>query len=380
MSPTASQPTQTLPLFDLGRQWPAMREEVLALVDDLAGRGAFSLGAELKRFEAQFAEYCGTSEAIGVANGTVAIELALKALGAGPGDEVVTVAHTFFATAEAVAATGATPVFVDIDARTRTLDPAALAAAFTPRTRAVVVVHLYGRPADMGAIMGICDRAGIPVVEDCAQAHGATLDGRRVGSFGAAGAFSFYPTKNLGAFGDGGAVTTSDPALAARVRSLRHHGSAPEDANVHLRADGGTERLDNLQAAILSLKLRRLDADNAARRAAAARYHELLADLPLTLPPVDAPGAESVHHLFVVEVRDRDAVRAALNADGVAAGIHYPTPAHRQPAFSALGYADGSLPVSEHLAARCLSLPIFPGITEDDQRRVAGALTRALGD
>ncbi len=365
-------------LFDLGRQWPAMRDEILQLFDEIAARGAFSLGEELKAFESAFAAYCGTTDAIGLANGTVAIELALRALGVGPGDEVVTVSHTFFATVEAVVATGARPVFADVDPITRTMDPASLAAAVTDRTKAVVVVHLYGRPAAMEEIMAVCDPLGIPVVEDCAQAHGATLGGRRVGAFGAAGCFSFYPTKNLGAFGDGGAVTTSDRDVAAALRSLRHHGSAPADANVHLRADGGTERLDNLQAAILSRKLLRLDEDNEARRAAAARYRELLADLPLTLPPADAEGSAAVHHLFVVEVDRRDAIRASMAEQGVKAGVHYPTPAHLQPALAHLGLGKGSLPASEALAARCLSLPCFPGITPEEQQRVADALAEAL--
>lgn len=376
VNPTVAPPPD-LALFDLGRQWPAIREEALATFDRLAAAGAFSLGPELAAFEREFAGFCGATEAVGVANGTVAIELALRGLGVGPGDEVITVSHTFFATVEAVIATGACPVLVDVDPRSRTMDPAALRGAIGPRTRAVVVVHLYGRPADMDAIVPVCEQAGVSLVEDCAQAHGARLSDQRVGSIGAAGAFSFYPTKNLGAFGDGGAVTTSSPAIAEAVRSLRHHGSAKGDANVHERADGGTERLDNLQAALLQLKLRRLDGDNADRRAAAARYRALLAGLPVTLPPEDEPGRESVYHLFVVEVDDRDGVRAMLADRGVRAGLHYPTPAHLQPALAALGLRQGALPASETLAARCLSLPLFPGITAEEQERVATALAAA---
>ena len=367
-----------LPLFDLSRQWPRMRDEVLALVDDLAGRGAFSLGGELDRFEAEFARYIGTAESVGTSSGTSAIELALRALGIGPGDEVITVASTFIATIEAIAATGATPLFVDIDPRTRCVDPACVRAAITAKTAAVVVVHLYGYPAPADEIATNCRQNGLALIEDCAQAHGATLGGRGVGTFGAAGAFSFYPTKNLGAFGDGGAVGTSDPALAAAVRSLRHHGCAPHDANRHVRADGGTERLDNLQAAVLSVKLRSLDADNASRQAAARQYRELLGGLPLKLPPEEPDDGAAVHHLFVVEIDERDRVRAQLARFGVRAGVHYPTPAHLQPAFRVLGHRPGELPASERLAARGLSLPIFPGIEPHELEHVAHALAAAL--
>ena len=369
--------TGPLPLFDLARSWPELRDEVLEIVERIGETGAFSLGEELRAFEAEFAAYCGVAHGIGVANGTVAIELALAALGAGPGTEVVTVPHTFIATVEAIHATGATPVLVDIDPDTRCMDPAGLQAALSERTAAVVPVHLYGRPAPMDEILRICTAAGVPVVEDTAQAHGALLGDRRAGGIGAAGAFSFYPTKNLGAMGDGGAVVTDDPEVAARIRSLRHHGSAPDDANVHERP-GGTERLDNLQAAILRLKLRRLDDDNDARRAAADRYRELLDDLPLTLPPEDAPGMRSVYHLFVVELDERDRVREALKADGIATGIHYPTPAHLQPGWQHLGYRPGDLPASEQAASRVLSLPCFPGIEPHEIDAVASALRNAV--
>ena len=375
--PSAPGTATTLPLFDLKRQWPALRDESMALFEEIAATGAFSLGKELEAFEGEFAAYCGAEHGIGLANGTVAIELALQALGAGPGREVITVPHTFVATVEAIDSTGATPVLVDIDPRTRCMDPAQLEAAITERTAAVVPVHLYGRPAPMDEILAICERAGVPVVEDTAQAHGATLGGRKAGGMGAAGAFSFYPTKNLGAMGDGGAVVTNDPEVAARIRSLRHHGSAADDANRHERP-GRTERLDNLQAAILRLKLRRLDEDNDQRRAAAAQYRELLADLPLTLPPDDEADRRSVYHLFVVELDDRDAVRAALKDDGVGAGVHYPTPVHLQPGWQQLGYAQGDLPNAERAASRVLSLPCFPGIEESEVALVAGALRRAL--
>lgn len=375
---TSPSTSVTLPLFDLTRQWPRMQDEALALVANIGSRGAFSLGGELSAFEGAFAEACSTADCVGTSSGTSAIELALRALGVGPGDEVITPAMTFIATVEAIARTGATPVFADIDAIRRCLAPDAIRDALSPRTRAVVVVHLYGMPADIPAIRRLTDEAGVALVEDCAQAHGARLDDQPVGSFGAAGAFSFYPTKPLGAFGDGGAVTTSRPDVAAGVRSLRHHGSAPDDANLHLLREGGTERLDNLQAALLHLKLRWMDADSAERRDAADRYRGLLDGLPLVAPPVDPAGAESVHHLFVVELDARDAVRAELDAAGVKTGIHYPTPAHLQPAWAELGAGPGSLPATEALASRALSLPIFAGITQDEQARVADALRTAL--
>ncbi len=362
-----------LPLFDLRRQWPTLREEAMATFERIAAAGAFSLGEELEAFEAEWAAYCGTRHAVGVSSGTAAIELALRALGVGAGDEVITVAHTFVATVEAVAATGARPVLVDIDPATRCIDPAAAYAAIGPRTAGVVAVHLYGRPAPMDALSGL----GVPVIEDAAQAHGATLDGRRVGGLGAAGCFSFYPTKNLGAMGDGGAVVTDDDDLAAAVRSLRHHGAALEDANRHVRC-GGTERLDNLQAAILRLKLRRLDSDNEHRRAIAERYREALGDLPLGLPPDDGPEDGAVHHLFVVDVDERDRVRAALHDDGVLAGVHYPTPVHLQPGWRWLGLGPGDLPATERFAARALSLPCFPGMHEEEQDQVVEALRRIL--
>ena len=367
----------TIGLFDLARQWPSLREDALEAFERIASAGAFSLGSELEAFEAEFATFCGTSCCVGVANGTVAIELALRAVGAAPGTEVVTVAHTFVATVEAIAATGARPVLVDIDPVTRCMDPAAMAGALSPRTVAVVPVHLYGHPAAMPAILEACDRAGVGVVEDAAQAHGALLDGRRAGSMGVAGCFSFYPTKNLGAMGDGGAVVTDDADVAAAVRSLRHHGSAPGDPNRHERV-GRTERLDNLQAAMLRLKLVRLDEDNYHRRWVAERYRERLDGLPLGLPPADALGVTSVHHLFVVEIEERDRVREALRSEGIFAGVHYPAPVHLQPGWRHLGYERGDLPASERAAARVLSLPIFPGMEIAEIERICAAVHRAV--
>jgi dTDP-4-amino-4,6-dideoxygalactose transaminase len=295
----------------------------------------------------------------------------------GPGDEVVTAANTFVGSVEAIAATGAVPVLADIDPQTRCLDPDALARVVGERTAAVIPVHLYGRVAPMGEIAAVCNEAGVRIVEDACQAHGATLGGRRTGTLGDAAAFSFYPTKNLGALGDGGAIVTDDETVADLARSLRHHGSEAGDANRHVRP-GGTHRLDNLQAAFLRLKLARLDADNAARRAVAASYREALADLPLTLPPQDGDGSEQVYHLFVVESDERDRLLAELPGAGIGAAVHYPTPIHLQPAWTELGDGPGSFPESEQLAARILSLPIFPGLGAEGVERVAGVLRSAL--
>ena len=361
-----------VPLVDLGRQYAAIADPARSVFDRIAGSGAFVLGDELKAFEAEFAAYCGTEHCVGVGNGTDSLKLSLQAMGVGAGDEVVAPAMTFIATVEAIAAAGATPVLVDVDPETRNLDPERVEAACGPRTKAIVPVHLYGRPAPMAELAAL----GPPLLEDAAQAHGATLDGKRTGSLGVAGSFSFYPTKNLGAMGDGGAVTTDDPDLAAVVRSLRHHGADPGDANRHVRA-GWTARLDNLQAALLRLKLAHLDNWNEDRRAAADHFREQLADLPLTLPPPDPEGGTQVFHLFVVELDDRDAVLARLREDGVGAAIHYPSPVHLQPAWESLGAA-GDFPNAERLAARGLSLPVFPGITEAEVDRVAGALRAAV--
>ena len=364
-----------VPLIDLSRLDPAILDAAQATFERISRAGAFTFGEDLQAFEAEFAAYCGAEHCVGICDGTDALRLALLAMGAGPGREVITVPHTFIATIEAIAATGAQVVLVDIDPSTRCMDPALLAAAITPRTAAIVPVHLYGRLAPMDEIIRVAD--DIPVLEDAAQAHGAEIDGRRAGSLGTAAGFSFYPTKNLGAMGDGGAVVTDDPELAATVRSLRHHGSDPNDANRHLRA-GSTARLDNLQAALLRLKLPHLDAANDARRAAAERYRTALAELPLGLPPGDPEGGRHVYHLFVVEVEDRDRVLAELRASGVGAGAHYPTPAHLQPAWTGLGYAAGSLPNAEAAARGCLTLPIFPGITDAEIDRVVDVLSDVL--
>jgi dTDP-4-amino-4,6-dideoxygalactose transaminase len=366
-----------VPLVDLARQYEPIAPHARSVFDRIATSGAFILGRELEDFEAEFAGYCGTAHCVGVGNGTDALKLALEAMGVGPGSEVVTAAMTFIATVEAIAATGARPVLVDVDPATRNIDPAAVAGALRPETKAVVPVHLYGRPAPMGELAAACAAAGAPLLEDAAQAHGATLDGRRAGGLGAAAAFSFYPTKNLGAMGDGGAVTTDDAELAAVVRSLRHHGAAPDDGNRHVRA-GWTARLDNLQAALLRLKLPHLERWNRERRDAADRYREALSDVEgVTLPPPDPERGTQVFHLFVVELDERDRVLARLREDGIGAAVHYPTPIHLQPAWSGLG-EPGAFPAAERMARRALTLPIFPGITPSEVDRVASALRAAV--
>ena len=375
---TASPPSRlgrAVPLVDLSR----IEQDLLSAAESVFGRlarsGAFTFGEELDAFEEEYAAYCGRHHCVGVSDGTNALRIALEALGVRAGDEVITVPNTFIATVEAIVSAGARPVLVDVDPETRCMDPARLADAVGPMTAAVVPVHLYGRPAPMNEILDACGR--IPVVEDAAQAHGAAIGDRRAGSFGIAGCFSFYPTKNLGAMGDAGAVVCDDPALATTMRSLRHHGADLSDANRHLRR-GSTARLDNLQAAILRLKLRRLDGWNDERRAAAERYRDLLRDQPVTLPSADPPDGRQVFHLFVIEVEERDRVLAELRARGVGAAVHYPTPVHLQPGWAWLDYKPGDFPVSEALARRGLSLPIFPSIIREEIEQVAEAIAGAV--
>jgi len=351
-----------VPFIDLGRAHEPLQADFAATFERIARSGAFTLAAELEEFESSFASYCGAAHCIGVSNGTDALRLALVALGAGPGREVVTVPSTFIATVEAIAATGARPVLVDIHPATRCMDPERLADAVGPDTAAVVPVHLYGGPAPMDEVLAAAGE--VPVLEDAAQAHGYPLRG-------AAAAFSFYPTKNLGALGDAGAVVTDDADVAAAVRSMRHHGCTPEDTGDHVRV-GASARLDNLQAALLSVKLPHLDGWIAQRREAAALYRGVLAGLPVDLPP-----EEGVFHLFAIELEDRDRVREALRDAGVGTGVHYPRPAHLNPAWSHLG-ARGDHPAAERLAERTLSLPMFPGITPSEIERVGEALRSAL--
>jgi dTDP-4-amino-4,6-dideoxygalactose transaminase len=328
----------------------------------------------LERFEAEWSEYCGAKHCVGLSDGTAALQLGLAGLGIGPGDEVIVPANTFVATAEAVAAVGATPVFVDVDPSTLLMTAAEVDAALTPRTAAVIAVHLYGQPVDMDSIHHVASAAGIEVVEDAAQAHGATWNGKRVGALSHIACFSFYPGKNLGAFGDGGAVVTEDFALAERIRSMSNHGRV---RGSHYRHDvlGGNHRLDGLQAAILSVKLKRLDAWNAARRRVARCYEASLAGLPVKLVKT-AANARSSHHLFVIQAEHRDELQQRLTLLGISTGIHYPIPCHRQLAFASA--TTPRLPVVERAADRLLSLPMSPHLSESEINCVADAVERAL--
>jgi dTDP-4-amino-4,6-dideoxygalactose transaminase len=361
----------TVPFLDLAAMHASLREELDDAWRRIVHGSAFIGGSAVEQFESEWADYCSAKYAIGVANGTDALVLVLRGLGIGVGDEVVLPANTFVATAEAVVLVGAIPRFVDVDPDTLLMTAAHLEEAVTPRTAAVIVVHLYGQMPDMDAIMAVAGRTGIAVIEDAAQAHGATWRNRRAGSFGDAACFSFYPGKNLGAFGDGGAVVTSDPALTDRIRCMADHGRRLGQKYVH-DVVGTNSRLDGLQAAVLSVKLRRLGAWNAARRAAVREYGRRLAGSGIDLVQV-AEGARSVHHLAVVQVDDRDAVAARLEEFGVSTGVHYPVPCHQQIAFQK--WADGPLPVCETSAERILSLPLFPTITKTQIDWVCAALT-----
>jgi dTDP-4-amino-4,6-dideoxygalactose transaminase len=356
-----------IPFQDLLPLHHAQAAQIEAAVARTLSSGWYVLGPEVERFEQAFAEYHEIPHAVGVANGTDAIELALRAAGIGPGDEVVTVAHTAVATVCAIERAGATPVLVDVDEQSFTMDPKAADAAITSRTRAIVPVHLYGHPADMIAISQLAKRRGVLVVEDCAQAHGARIDGRKVGAFGDLAAFSFYPTKNLGCYGDGGAVLTSDAQLAARLRRLRQYG---QEQRYHHVERGVNSRLDDLQAAILSVKLKSLDDCNEERRSLAKVYDDRLANLAR---PAIRSGVEHVFHLYVVRHPQRDAFRAALERRGVGSLIHYPVPVHLQPAYRDLGVPEGALPTTERLAKEICSLPLYPGLTSELAARAAEA-------
>jgi dTDP-4-amino-4,6-dideoxygalactose transaminase len=364
----------TIPFLDLQPMHSEVAPALEAAWRSAIDTGRFIGGEAVERFEQAWADYCGTRHCVGLANGTAALELSLAALGIGPGDEVIVPANTFIATASAVATVGAEVVFVDVDPATLLLTAARVAEAITPRTAAVIAVHLYGQPVDMDAIREVAGRAGIVVLEDAAQAHGATWQGRRAGSLSRVGCFSFYPGKNLGGVGDAGAIVTDDEVLAARVRSLANHGRAAGDAALH-QYRGGNHRLDALQAAVLSAKLPCLDRWNADRRRLVQRYGELLATTPATMPSV-APGAVSSCHLAVLQVPDRDRLRERLAAQGIATGIHYPIPCHRQPAFAQA--AGPSLPVVEAAARALVSLPLFPHLPEAAVARVAEAVGDAL--
>ena len=358
---------------DLVAQYQQIKPEIDAAMAKVCSRGDFILGEDVKLFEQEFAAYCKAPHCLTVANGTEALQLALLACGVGPGDEVITCTHTFIATVVAIHQTGAKPVLVDCDPRYYTIDTAAVERAITPRTKAIIPVHLYGQPADMDPILEVARKRKLYVIEDACQAHGAEYKGRRCGAMGDIAAFSFYPGKNLGAYGDGGAVTTNRADLAERVFLLRNYGQKVKYEHV---LKGFNSRLDTLQAVVLRVKLPRLEKWNEARRQAAAKYDRLLAGTSLLTPKV-APYAKPVYHLYVVQVPDRKKQQAAFDAANVSHGIHYPIPVHLQAAFADLGYKLGSFPVTETLAPKIISLPMFPEINDSQIERVADACLKS---
>jgi dTDP-4-amino-4,6-dideoxygalactose transaminase len=368
-----------VPFLDLKTHNLALGHEIRAALNVVLDEAQFVLGPGVARFEAAFAEYLGARHCVGVNNGTTALHLALLAADVGPGDEVITTPATWISTSWAISYVGATPVFVDVDPVTYTLDPQQVEDAITPRTRAVLPVHLYGQAAYVNDLTEIAHRHNLALIEDAAQAHGARVHGRRVGTFGRAGCFSFYPGKNLGAIGEAGAVVTDDDAFAARVRRLRDHA---QDGRHHHVEVGYNARMEGVQGAALAVKLPHLDRWNAARARHAGRYHELLADVPgLILPRALRPEGH-VWHLYVVQLpgHDREQVRAALADRGVTTAVHYPTPVPFQPAYAHLGYRRGQFPVAELLMANCLSLPMYPELTPEQVEHAAGALREVLAE
>ncbi len=358
---TTQQEITKVPFVDLTAQYQTIKEEVDAAIASVLKSTAFITGPDLRKFEEEFAEYCGTQYAIGVDSGTSALELILRAYGIGAGDEVIVPANTFIATALAVSFTGAIPVLVDTDPETYNIDVKKIEAAITPKTKALLPVHLYGQPADMDTILEIAAKHSLLVFEDACQAHGARYKGKRCGSLGKAAAFSFYPAKNLGCYGDGGAITTNDSQIAEKLRILREYGQTEKYIHTEI---GYNHRLDTLQAAVLRVKLKYLDTWNQARREHASLYHQLLSDSGIKTPTV--PGyAEPIWHLYVVQLQNRDQIRQKLTERGVYTGIHYPIPIHQQKAYHNLGYQKGDFPVTEHSAGRILSLPMYPELSDE---------------
>jgi dTDP-4-amino-4,6-dideoxygalactose transaminase len=364
--------TMPVPFVDLQAQHAPLREAIERTFRELLERGDFIIGAAVERFEAEYAAYIGTRHAIGVGTGLSAIELALRAFDVGPGDEVITPANTFIATVLAIMSVGATPVFVDMDEATYGIDAGAIGAAITARTKAIVPVHLYGQPVDLDAVVAVARRHHLVLIEDAAQAHGARYKGRRAGSVGDAAAFSFYPSKNLGALGDGGMITTNDDRAADKLRLLRNYG---QRVKYYHAVAGTNSRLDTLQAAVLSIKLPYLDGWNAARRAHASAYTARLGAHVKT--PIAPAGVEHIYHLYVIQTPERDALEQRLKARQIQVGIHYPVPAHLQEACASLGYEAGDFPVTEAAASRILSLPMFAELTDAQIDYVADAVLAA---
>ena len=360
-----------VPFLDLKAHHEPLREQLDAAIAAVINSSAFAGGPFVASFERDFAAYCGAQAAIGLGNGTDALWLALLALGIGPGDEVITVPNSFMATAEAISLTGAKPVFVDVDERSYNMDASLLQAAITSHTRAIIPVHLFGQTADMDAILGIAGKRGIPVVEDACQAHGAFYNGMRAGTLGVAGCFSFYPGKNLGAFGEAGAAVTSAPELETKIRVLRDHGQARKYYHSHI---GWNARMDGIQGAVLAVKLKHLDAGNACRRDHARLYDELLREVEGVVTPFAFDPSRHVYHVYAVRVKGRDQVLSAMADRGISCAIHYPVPIHLQEAYRGLGYREGDFPVAERCAKEFLSLPMFPELTEEQIHFVAAGL------
>ena len=361
--------------INLKAQYDSIREEIDPAIQEVLQSCAFAGGPFAEKFERDFAAFCGCRHGIGVGSGTEAIWLALLAVGVGPGDEVITVPNTFMATAEAISMCGARPVFVDIDEQTYNMDPALLERAVTPRTRAIVPVHLFGQAADMDPITEIAKKHRLLVIEDACQAHGAEYKGRRAGSMGDAGCFSFYPGKNLGAYGEAGAVVTDNAELDAKIRALRDHGQAKK---YHHSAIGWNARMDGVQGAVLSVKLKHLEAWNSARRKNAGLYEELLSGSAIA-PPLEAGYGKHVYHIYAVRVKNRDRVLGALAERGITCGIHYPVPIHLQNAYRSLSLGAGSFPVAELCASEFLSLPMFPELSREEIEYVARELKAESG-
>ena len=373
--PKAAREGRVIPVLDLKAQYQSIKDEIDAAVAGVLESTQFILGPAVRDLEQRVAAYCGCKYGVGVASGTDALRLTLTALSIGPEDEVITTPFTFIATANTISHCGARPVFVDIDPRTYNIDPAAIEAAITERTKAIVPVHLYGQPAEMDSIMELAEAHGLYVIEDAAQAIGAHYNGRRVGSIGHAGCLSFYPTKNLGAYGDGGMVVTNDAALAEKIDILRRQGSKKK---YHAEVLGFNSRLDTLQAAILGVKLKYLDDWNEARRRVAQRYNEMLAGLPVTTP-YESSDTYHVYHQYTIRAAQRDALAAYLKERGISTMIYYPLPLHLQRLYASLGYGEGSLPVSEAASREVLSLPMYPELMEEQQVAVAEAIRGFYG-
>jgi len=376
---TDTQTTKTnlepVPPLDLKAQWLSIKDEISAAINAVVESQQFILGPQVQAFEEEAAKYCGTQFAVGVASGTDALLLALHVAGVGPGDEVLLPTFSFIATADSVSLLGAIPVFVDIDPSTFALDPAQLEAKITPRTRAILPVHLYGHPADMDPIDSVARRHHLKVIEDNAQAIGAKYKGRKTGSLGDLGCISFFPSKNLGAYGDGGMIVTNSEAYSKHLRVLRNHGSAKK---YYATEQGWNSRLDEIQAAILRVKLRHLDNWGLARRKNATSYNQLLKGIPGVVTPVEAPWAEHVYHQYTIRIVNRDRVQSALTEQNIGTTVYYPTPMHLQPVFAQLGYREGDLPKAEKAVKEVLSLPIYAELTQQQIHRVVTTVAAAI--